>query len=125
MPSTLNPMGREVHPALAATGHRPWPLPTGPWFMRMAWERLAFLHWPLAPRALEGLLPPGVELETFGGDAFLGVVPFRMAGVRQRLAPPLPGTHVFPELNVRTYVTVRGRPGVWFFSLDATSPLAL
>ena len=118
-------MGRDVHPALAVTDHRPWAVPAGPWFMQMDWERLAFLHWPLAPRALEGLLPPELELETFDGDAFLGVVPFRMANVRGRVAPTLPGTGVFPELNVRTYVTAGGKPGVWFFSLDATSKLSV
>jgi len=91
----------------------------------MDWEHLAFLHWPLAPRALDGLLPPELELETHDGDAFLGVVPFLMTNVRHRLAPTVPGTGVFPELNVRTYVTAGGKPGVWFFSLDATSRLAV
>jgi uncharacterized protein YqjF (DUF2071 family) len=57
--------------------------------------------------------------------AWLGVVPFRMEGVRASWAPPLPGLSAFPELNVRTYVHVDGtQPAVWFFSLDAASRVA-
>jgi uncharacterized protein YqjF (DUF2071 family) len=91
----------------------------------MSWRDLAFLHWPVAPDVLRARIPPGLELDTFGGEAFLGVVPFHMTGVRPRFAPPLPGVSSFVELNVRTYVVAGGRPGVWFFSLDATSRLAV
>jgi uncharacterized protein YqjF (DUF2071 family) len=114
-----------VHPALLETGHRPWPIPSGSWFMQMDWEQLLFAHWPVPPRALAEFIPPGLELETFEGDAFIGLVPFRMANVRRRYAPSLPGGGVFPELNVRTYVRAGDRPGVWFFSLDATSWLSV
>ena len=95
------------------------------WMLAMRWEKLLFLHWPLPPSALTPLLPPGVKLETFGGDAWLGIVPFVMRGVRPRFFPRVPGVSGFPELNVRTYVTVRGVPGVWFFSLEAASPVAV
>lgn len=59
------------------------------------------------------------------GSAWVGVVPFYMSGVRMRLAPPVPTATAFEELNVRTYVTLDGRPGVWFFSLDCASTLAV
>ena len=91
----------------------------------MSWWDLAFLHWPVAPDVLRARIPPGLELDTFEGEAFLGVVPFHMTGVRPRFAPPLPGVSSFVELNVRTYVVAGGKPGVWFFSLDATSRLAV
>jgi uncharacterized protein len=91
----------------------------------MRWEKLAFLHWPVAPGPLRTLLPSGLELETFEGRAWVGVTPFRMNGVRARLAPPLPWVSAFPELNVRTYAMVGGKPGVWFMSLDAGNPLAV
>lgn len=91
----------------------------------MRWEDLLFLHWRVPAARLRAHLPPGLELETFDGAAWLGVVPFRMAATRWRWLPPVPGTHAFPELNVRTYVRANGRPGVWFFSLDATSVLAV
>jgi uncharacterized protein len=105
--------------------HRPWPLPNRPWVMAMQWHDLLFMHWPVPPAVLRPAIPPTLTLETFDGAAWLGVTPFRMAGVRPRLVPPLPWISAFPELNVRTYVTAEGKPGVWFFSLDAANPLAV
>ncbi len=121
------------HPALSRTDHRPWPLPGGPWVMSMEWHDLLFAHWPVEPAAMRtavsasfGARPePAVELDLFDGCAWLGIVPFRMAGVRLRGTPALPGPGAFPELNVRTYVTVGGKPGVLFFSLDAASRIAV
>lgn len=100
-------------------------MPHAPWVMSMRWCDLLFIHWPVHPSVIEPWLPPGLKLETFAGNAWLGVVPFRMEAVRMRLAPPVPTTSAFPELNVRTYVTDGQKPGVWFFSLDATSQLAV
>lgn len=114
-----------THPAFDELNHRPWPLPAAPWVMSMEWHQLLFAHWPVRPAALAPLLPPGLTLQTWEGWAWLGVVPFMMRGVRARLTPALPWVGAFPELNVRTYVTAEGRPGVWFFSLDAGNPLAV
>src|SRR5688572_8640413 len=105
--------------------HRPWPAPARPWSVFMRWHELLFMHWPLPAAALRPLIPAGLELDTFDGAAWLGVVPFRMSHIRHRLLPPVPGTAALPELNVRTYVTAGGKPGVWFFSLDAASRLAV
>ncbi len=94
----------------------------------MDWDDLLFAHWPVDPKALERLLPrtdPPLELDVHDGVGWIGIVPFRMSRVHPRWLPPIPGTHTFPELNVRTYVRVRGLPGVWFFSLDATSRFAV
>lgn len=91
----------------------------------MRWDKLLFVHWPLAVSALEPLLPTGVKVDTFDGDAWLGLVPFLMRDVHPGGLPALPGLSAFPELNVRTYVTVDGVPGVWFFSLEATNPVAV
>ena len=93
--------------------------------MGMTWLNLAFLHWRVPAAMLEGLIPAGLKLQTFDGSAWLGVVPFRMAGVHARGLPPIPGTADFLELNVRTYVTDGVRPGVWFFSLDCQNKLAV
>lgn len=93
-----------------------------PWLLTMAWRDLAFLHWPVDPALLAPHLPRGLALDTLGGRAWLGVVPFSMAQVRPRFSPR---EEAFLELNLRTYVTAGGVPGVWFFSLDATSPLAV
>jgi uncharacterized protein YqjF (DUF2071 family) len=95
------------------------------WILAMRWHDLAFFHWPVAPAALRPLMPSGLELDTFEGQAWVGVVPFRMTGVRARWGPSLPWLSAFPELNVRTYATAGGKPGVWFFSLDAGNPAAV
>ena len=88
--------------------------------MRHRWAHLLFLHWAVPPEQLRPLLPPGLDLDTFEGRAYVGLVPFTMTGVRPVLLPPLPLLSSFHETNVRTYVHRRGRdPGVWFFSLDA------
>jgi len=71
------------------------------------------------------MIPPPLAIDTFGGQAWIGVVPFRMEGVRLRGAPSVPTTGAFPEINVRTYVRAADRAGVWFFSLDAASRLAV
>ena len=93
--------------------------------MFMRWHDLLFLHWRVDPALLRPHVPPSLELDTFDGSAWLGVVPFWMSGIRARLTPPIPGLSRFPELNVRTYVTAEGKPGVWFFSLDAANKVAV
>ncbi|MFG0306180.1 MAG: YqjF family protein [Phycisphaerales bacterium JB040] len=111
--------------SLRETEHRPWPLPKRPWAMAMSWHDLLFAHWEVDPALLERALPEPLTPDLFEGRAYVGVVPFRMSGVRARFLPPVPGCGAFPELNVRTYVTVGGKPGVYFFSLDATCTPAI
>jgi uncharacterized protein YqjF (DUF2071 family) len=83
------------------------------------WNSLAFLHWPYEPEAVQRLLPPELELDTHGGRAWVGLVPFVLR-VRTARSPFLPWVCTFPETNVRTYVRgPDGRPGIWFLSLDA------
>jgi uncharacterized protein YqjF (DUF2071 family) len=92
----------------------------------MSWHELLFMHWRVDAPAIRRLIPTGLDVDTFDGSAWIGVVPFRMSDVAPRGVPAIPGLSAFPELNVRTYVTQRGqRPGVWFFSLDATQWLAV
>jgi uncharacterized protein YqjF (DUF2071 family) len=105
--------------------HRPYPPPRRPWAMAMQWHDLLFMHWPVAPESLRALVPKPLRIDTYDGKAWVGVAPFRMRGVRARFLPPLPPVGAFLELNVRTYVTADERPGVWFFSLDAESRLAV
>ena len=114
-----------MHPSLSQLSHRPWPIPTPPWTWRQSWRDLLFAHWPIDAVLLRGLIPPGLEVDEFDGTAWIAVVPFRMTGVMRRPFPDLPWISAFPELNVRTYVTRDGRPGVWFLSLDAPNPLAV
>jgi uncharacterized protein YqjF (DUF2071 family) len=93
--------------------------------MRMSWHDLLFAHWPVPAELLRPHVPAALPLDTFDGAAWIGVVPFRMTGVTGRWLPPIPGFSSFPESNVRTYVNCQGKPGVWFFALDAASSLAV
>ncbi|TWT92817.1 hypothetical protein Pla52n_61820 [Stieleria varia] len=93
--------------------------------MRMGWHDLLFAHWPVDAQSLRAIIPEPLELDLYDGQAWIGVVPFRMSDVAPRCIPALPGISAFPELNVRTYVTYDGKPGVWFFSLDAANRLAV
>jgi uncharacterized protein YqjF (DUF2071 family) len=108
------------------------PPPTGPVVMHQRWRELLFLHWVIDPAVIAATLPPGLTVDTFcredGGPhrAYLGIVPFQMQRVRPRFLPPVPGLSWFGELNLRTYVLgPDGRPGVWFYSLDAHQHLAV
>lgn len=107
---------------LAQTAHRQqWALPVRRWIMAQSWEHLLFAHWPIDTDALRPLIPPDLPIDTFDGQAWLGVVPFEMRNVHFRGISPAPLLSAFPELNVRTYVTLDEKPGVWFFSLDAAN----
>ena len=101
--------------------HRPWAYPEFPWSVRQDWLHLSFLHWETDPGLLQALLPEPLKLDTYEGKAYIGLVPFLMDNVRPRFLPCVPGVSRFPELNIRTYVTLGEKPGVFFFSLDADS----
>lgn len=96
-------------------------LPARPWLMAQTWEHLLFAHWPLSADMLRPLIPPDLTVDTFDGQAWVGVVPFEMRNIHFRGLPPVPLLSAFPELNVRTYVLKDDKPGVWFFSLDAAN----
>jgi uncharacterized protein len=94
--------------------------------MRQVWRHLLFVHWRVPRERLAALLPAGLAVDTFEGQAFVGLVPFTIRGVRPPLAPPLPLLSRFHEVNLRTYVrAAAGETGVYFFSLDAASRLAV
>jgi hypothetical protein len=112
---------------LDQTAHRPFPPPAAPWIMRQRWHDVLFAHWPVDPQQLRRVLPSALRpfLDVFEGRAWVGVIPFWMSHVRPRFVPPIPGLSSFPELNVRTYLTIRDKPGVFFFSLDAANRSAV
>jgi uncharacterized protein len=110
---------------LRETRHRPWPVPGEPWLMAQTWENLLFAHWPVAPEKLRPLLPEAVPLDLREGAAWVAVTPFRVGALRLRGTPHIPGVTAFPELNVRTYTTIDGKPGIWFMSLDAARSVAV
>jgi uncharacterized protein len=105
--------------------HRPWAMPERPWVMAQTWKDLLFAHWSVDPQALAGVVPGELSLDTFDGEAWIAVTPFEVRNLRLRLTFPVPLLSTFPEINVRTYVICGGRPGIFFFSLDAGSALAV
>jgi uncharacterized protein len=113
------------HAILKDTSHRPWAMEAAPWVMTQTWHNLLFAHWPVGARQLREKVPRQFELDLFEGEAWVGVVPFQMTNVAPRGVPSLPWISAFLEVNVRTYVRVGDRPGVYFFSLDADSALAV
>ncbi|HEY9787693.1 MAG TPA: DUF2071 domain-containing protein [Candidatus Obscuribacterales bacterium] len=108
---------------LEDVAHRPYPLSAKPWIMTQTWSDLLFAHWRVSARKMRDLVPQRLELDTYDGDAWIGVVPFNMTNVGLRHLPLIPGASSSLELNVRTYVRCQGTPGVYFFSLDAENPL--
>ena len=94
--------------------------------MRQDWRHLLFLHWEIPAPALQALVPPELTIDTFEGKAYIGLIPFTLSGVRPVLTPAIPWLSSFHEVNVRTYVHRGGHDrGVWFFSLDTSSALAV
>ena len=112
---------------LFATAHRPWPLPRAQWLMTQTWNDLLFAHYAVEPELVRRLVPEILTVDLYQGAAWISVVPFWMTNVRPPGLPPMPGISRFAELNVRTYVTYHAfgdaqeKPGVYFFSLDASN----
>ena len=99
--------------------------PDGMPIMHQNWGKLLFMHWPIPAEALRPLIPEPLVVDKFKGSAWIAITPFTLWGVRPILIPPIPGLSDFHEINVRTYVHLDGVPGVWFFSLDASSSVAV
>jgi uncharacterized protein YqjF (DUF2071 family) len=94
---------------------------SAPWLVAMDWLEALFVHWPVPAEPLRALLPSNLELDVMEGSAWIGIVAFSIAGARARGVPSPLALGAFGEVNVRTYVTGGGIPGVWFLSLDAAS----
>ena len=105
---------RKVH----LVSHVVCPAPVQHPVMKQQWRDLAYIHWAYEPAVVQALLPEGIEVDTFDGKAWVGLIPFSMRNISFPLIPPVPYFGSFPEVNVRTYVKRNGVPGVWFFSLD-------
>ncbi len=105
------------------SSHRLWPLPEEPWAQAQIRRDVLFAHWPVPFAELARMLPPDLPLDTFGGEAWLGIVAFRLTHLRLRGLPPAPWLSSAPQLEMQTYVTLDGRPGIWLCSLEVGKPL--
>ncbi len=123
--SALDAVARQAR-SLEQLAHRPWPVPSRGWTMGQTWEDLLFAHWRVPLEAVRAHVPPELEVELHDGSAWLGITAFRLTGLRARGLLPLPGLSSFLEVNVRTCVRAADeKSGIWFFSLDASSRLAV
>ena len=105
--------------------HRPFPIPESRWTLGQTWEHTFWAHWAVSTTDIRVLVPDDLEIEEHDGSAWVGIQFFRVRALRARGALPVPGISAFLQLNVRTYVRgPDGLPGVWFFSIDASSRLA-
>lgn len=110
---TIDRLSPTAHPKEPAIGYQ-------------TWTDLSFLHWRVPVEMLRPLVAPELTIDTYQGEAWVGLVPFYMSRIRPWWSPPVPGVSWFCETNVRTYVHLDGkRPGVWFFSLDASNSIAV
>jgi uncharacterized protein YqjF (DUF2071 family) len=95
--------------------------------MHQTWGKLLFMHWRIPEESLRPSIPERLTIDTFDGSAWIAITPFTMWDIRAfpPYLPPVPGLSRMHELNVRTYVHLDGVPGVWFFSLNANSSVAV
>jgi uncharacterized protein YqjF (DUF2071 family) len=100
-------------------------VPERPWIQAQTWDDLMFAHWRVPEASLRAIVPEQIPIDTFDDTAWLGITPFRITGFRLRGMLPVPVISSFPEINVRTYSTIDGKPGIWFFSLDTPNQLAV
>ncbi|MGQ3013406.1 MAG: YqjF family protein [Flavobacteriales bacterium] len=109
---------------LEAQAHRPWPLPAGRWSYYQEWNRVLFLHWKVAPELLQPHLPAGLPADLYEGQAWVSLVAFTMEHIRPRLLPAFSFISDFHEINLRTYVTHKNKPGVYFLNIEAGKALS-
>ena len=101
--------------------HLPFPMPDRRHTLAQDWRFLTFMHWRVDIEKLRPHVPEGLEIDTFEGDAYIGLVPFMMKHVRPSWFVSTPGISNFPEFNIRTYVKKDGIAGVFFLTLEAKS----
>lgn len=107
------------------TSHRPYSKPETLWVLAQTWRDVLFAHWRIALPELRKVVPEPLPLDSYEGEGWVSIVAFGIENFRARATPPVPKLSAFPEINFRTYVTIDGRPGVYFFSLDVTSRLSV
>ena len=111
-------MGMRISSILQQTTHRPWKMPENKWQFYQEWNRAVFLHWPVSPEVLKPFIPGNLELDLFDGVAWVSLVAFTMEKIRPRLLPSFSPISNFDEINIRTYVKLNQKAGVYFLSIE-------
>src|SRR6185503_1909073 len=97
--------------------------PKLPWLMALNEEHVLFMHWPIPVEHLRPLVPSQMELDTFDGQAWLSLIPFRMGSLHLRCLPPIPGTSTVIQAGLRTYIHVNHEPAIYYLTLYADNDL--
>lgn len=92
--------------------------------LAFGWRHLLFANWPVDAELIDARLPDALSVQTHDGSGWLSIIPFVNVDVRPRGLPSQAGIPL-PELNLRTYVTCDGEPGIYFFNLDAQGLLSV
>ncbi|OKL35690.1 YqjF family protein [Domibacillus mangrovi] len=108
-----------MYKELREVEQRPYPLPSSQWMMKQTWSNMLFAHWPVSADLLRVHIPVQLKIDLCDGTAWMSLIPFQTHHTRLHFMPKFPFYHSYLELNVRTYVTYEGVPGIYFFSLDA------
>lgn len=111
---------KDIADILSQTSHRPYPLPSGKWKYYQEWHKVIFAHWRASSKKILPILPEGLELDLFNGEAWVSLTAFTIKNMRLRITPAFPPLSNFHEINLRTYVLKNGIPGIYFFSLEAS-----
>lgn len=113
-----------IEEVLQSVSHRPWAIPEGQWMFYQEWNRAIFLHFEVPYDVLRKLVPEEIELDQLDGKCYVSIVPFTMENIRPRQLPAVSMVSDFDELNVRTYVKVGGKPGVYFLNIEVGKSLS-
>jgi hypothetical protein len=106
---------------LYSVEHRPWLPPDAQWLLSQSWDDLLFAHFAMDPRTVRRLVPDSLTLDLYDGAAWLTISPCRTSHLRPSGVPPLPGFSFFSQLTLRTYVTMQGKPGLFYLSVDVAN----
>jgi uncharacterized protein YqjF (DUF2071 family) len=113
-----------INEILAATEHRPWAMPTGPWKYYQEWNKAIILHWPVDFKMLRKLVPQELIIDDYIGTYWVSLVAFTMQKIRPWYLPPFSPISDFDEINIRTYVKSGNKSGVYFLSIEAGNPIS-
>ncbi|PJZ47440.1 YqjF family protein [Leptospira brenneri] len=112
-------MKKEIEDIATSTAHRPWKIPNQKWFWYQEWNGVIFLHYQVEEKKLRELVPYSLELDSIDGSFWISVVAFSMNEIHTRNTFPIQYLSNFHEVNLRTYVKHKDKPGVYFLSIEA------
>ncbi len=113
-----------IEDILQSTAHRPWPIPSAKWQYYQEWNRVLFLHWEIPFDLLRNVVPKQLPLDSFDGKYYISLVAFTMEHIRPRYLPAVAFVSDFHEINIRTYIKIDNKEGVYFLSIEAGKALS-